>query len=114
MSAATFTETMTAKERTIAALTGKPYDRIPVNLLISDHAARVIGVTVGEYNNSAELLARGQIAAWRRYGMDMVNTGPGLVGIPEAIGSTIAVVPHASRLLGAGIVASGAYLVATL
>lgn len=83
-------ETMTSKERTIAALSGKPYDRIPVNLLISDHAARVIGVSVGEYNNSARLLAKGQIAAWRRYGSDLVNTGPGLSGIPEAIGSKVA------------------------
>lgn len=83
-------ETMTSKERTVAALTGKPYDRIPVNLLISDHAARVIGVTVGEYNQSAQLMAKGQIAAWRRYGSDMVNTGPGLSGIPEAIGSRVA------------------------
>jgi len=31
-----------------------------------------------------------------------------------ALGRAIAVVPHASRLLGAGIVASGAYLVAAL
>lgn len=85
-----FTETMTSKERTVAALTGKPYDRIPVNLLISDHAARVIGVTVGEYNNSALLMAEGQIAAWRLYGTDNVNTGPGLTGIAEAIGSRLA------------------------
>lgn len=85
-----FSETMSSKERTIAALTGKPYDRIPVNLLISDHAARVIGVSVGDYNNSAKLLAQGQIAAWRKYGADLVNTGPGLSGIPEALGSTIA------------------------
>jgi len=90
MTVTAFKETMTSKERTVAALTGKPYDRIPVNLLISDHAARVIGVTVGEYNNSAQLLARGQIAAWRRYGADNVNTGPGLTGIAEAIGSRIA------------------------
>jgi len=83
-------ETMTSKERTVAALSGKPYDRIPVNLLISDHAARVIGVSVGEYNNSAQLLAKGQIAAWRKYGSDLVNTGPGLSGIPEAIGSKVA------------------------
>jgi uroporphyrinogen decarboxylase len=83
-------DTMTSKERTVAALTGKPYDRIPVNLLISDHAARVIGVSVGEYNQSAELLARGQIEAWLRYGADNVNTGPGLTGIAEAIGSRIA------------------------
>lgn len=87
---ATFKETMTSKERTVAALTGKPYDRIPVNLLMSDHAARAIGVTVGEYNRCAKTMARGQITAWRRYGMDLINTGPGLVGIPEAIGSTIA------------------------
>lgn len=90
MGASSFIETMTSKERVVAALTGKPYDRIPVNLLISDHAARVIGVTVGEYNNSAKLLAQGQIAAWRRYGADNVNTGPGLTGVAEAIGSTIA------------------------
>ena len=90
MGASSFTETMTSKERVTAALTGKPFDRIPVNLLISDHAARVIGVTVGEYNKSAQLLARGQVAAWRRYGADNVNTGPGLTGIAEAIGSTIA------------------------
>lgn len=86
---AIFKETMSSRERTVAALTGKPYDRIPVNLLISDHAARVINVTVGEYNNSARLLARGQVAAWRLYGADNVNTGPGLTGIAEAIGSRI-------------------------
>lgn len=90
MSADGFKETMTSKERTLAALTGKPFDRIPVNLLISDHAARVIGVSVGDYNQSAELLARGQIAAWRRYGADNVNTGPGLTGVAEAIGSKVA------------------------
>jgi len=90
MATASFKESMTSRERTAAALTGKPYDRIPVNLLISDHAARVIGVTVGEYNNSAALMAKGQIAAWRRYGADAVNTGPGLTGIAEAIGSNVA------------------------
>lgn len=82
-------ETMTSRERLTAALTGKPYDRIPVNLLISDHAARVIGVTVAEYQQSAWLMAKGQAAAWRKYGHDVVNVGPGLTGIPEALGCTI-------------------------
>ena len=86
----TFKETMTSRERTVAALTGKPYDRIPVNLLMSDHAARVIGVTVGEYQTSARLMAEGQLAAWRSYGMDLINTGPGLTGIAEAAGSRLA------------------------
>ena len=81
---------MTSRERFAAALTGKPYDRIPVFLLMSDHAARVIGVTVGEYQNSANLMAKGQLEAWRLYGMDLINTGPGLTGIAEAIGSKLA------------------------
>ena len=46
---AEFREFMTSRERTVAALNGQPYDRIPVNLLMSDFAARVIGVTVREY-----------------------------------------------------------------
>jgi uroporphyrinogen decarboxylase len=106
---ATFTETLSSKERTIAALTGKPYDRIPVNLLISDHAARVIGVTVGEYNTSAELLAKGQIAAWRRYGADNVNTGPGLTGVAEALGSKVAF-PDATPYIAENVVHSEAVL----
>lgn len=74
----------------MAALSGKPYDRIPVYLLMSDHAARVIGVSVGEYQTSAALMAKGQLEAWRAYGMDLINTGPGLTGIAEAIGSRLA------------------------
>jgi uroporphyrinogen decarboxylase len=35
-------------------------------------------------------MARGQIAAWQTYGMDLVNTGPGLTGIAEAMGSRLA------------------------
>jgi uroporphyrinogen decarboxylase len=82
-------EYMTSKERVVAALTGQPYDRIPVFMLLSDQAARAIGVTVAEYQNSASLLAHGQLTAWREYGMDMINTGPGLTGIAEAAGSRL-------------------------
>jgi uroporphyrinogen decarboxylase len=85
----TFKETMTSKERVVAALTGQPYDRIPVFMLLSDQASRSIGVTVAEYQNSARLLADGQLTSWRRYGMDMINTGPGLTGIAEAAGSRL-------------------------
>ncbi|MBF0529480.1 MAG: uroporphyrinogen decarboxylase family protein [Deltaproteobacteria bacterium] len=87
---AAFKETMTSRQRTICALTGQPYDRIPVNLLMSDHAARVIGVSVGEYQTSAKLMSLGQLTAWRTYGMDLINTGPGLTGIAEAAGSRLA------------------------
>lgn len=89
MSTTPRSETMTSRERLAAAVTAKPFDRIPVNLLISDHAARVIGVSVAEYQHSPQLMAKGQAAAWRKYGHDVVNVGPGLTGIAEALGCTI-------------------------
>jgi uroporphyrinogen decarboxylase len=84
-----FKEFMTSKERVVAALTGQPYDRIPVFLLLSDQTARLLRVTVAEYQNSARLMAEGQLTAWRSYGMDLINTGPGLTGIAEAAGSRL-------------------------
>lgn len=90
-----FHEQLTGKQRIAAALTGKPYDRIPVNLLISDHAAQFAGVSVTEYESSAKLLVRGQVEAYRYYGHDFINIGPGLAGIPEAFGAKV-VIPAAS------------------
>ncbi|MDA8233647.1 MAG: uroporphyrinogen decarboxylase family protein [Clostridia bacterium] len=85
-----YCDEMTPKERSKALIEGKPFDRIPCNPFISDHAARVIGIKVSEYQLSAENLARGQIAAYRTYGHDSVGVGPGLAGIPEAVGSKVA------------------------
>lgn len=90
-----FADVMTSKERLAAALSGAPFDRIPVNLLISDHAAQLVNASVAEYQSSAQLMVRGQIAAYRLYGHDAVSVGPGLAGIPEAFGAKV-VFPAAS------------------
>jgi uroporphyrinogen decarboxylase len=81
---------MTPKERMTAYISGKSYDRMPCIPSLGDHAATVIGVTVGEYHRSAELMAKGQIAAYRKYGHDGVGVGPGSTGIAEAVGSKVA------------------------
>jgi uroporphyrinogen decarboxylase len=57
---------------------------------MSDHAAQFANVTVTEYESSADLLVRGQVAAYRHYGHDIINVGPGLSGIPEAFGAKVA------------------------
>lgn len=80
---------MTPRARMKAFLAGRPYDRIPCIPSLSDHAALVLGVTVAEYNQSADLMARGQIAAYRTYGHDAVGIGPGSTGIAEAAGSRV-------------------------
>ena len=56
------TETMTSAERFAAAVSGGPH-RVPVHLLISDHAARVLGVTVGETNLRQSSWPEGKL--WR-------------------------------------------------
>ena len=83
-------DSMTPKARMQALLTGEPYDRIPCIPSLSDHAALVLGVTVADYTQSADLMIKGQIAAYRRYGHDSVGVGPGSTGIAEAAGSRVA------------------------
>jgi len=78
---------MTAKERNAAFITGKPYDRIPCNLFIGDHAARLIGAKVSELHLTVEKAVEAQIAAFKTYESEGAGIGPGLGGIAEAIGS---------------------------
>ncbi len=80
---------MTAKERLRAFLDGKPYDRIPCNLFIGDHAARLIGARVGELHLSIDKAVEAQVAAYKIYHSEGTGVGPGLGGIAEAIGSQL-------------------------
>lgn len=80
---------MTAKERLSAFLEGKPYDRIPCNLFIGDHAARIIGAKVSELHLFVDKAVEAQVAAFKTYQSEGVGVGPGLGGIAEAIGSEL-------------------------
>ncbi len=80
---------MTAKERLQAFLEGKPYDRIPCNLFIGDHAARLIEAKVSELHLSVEKAVEAQVAAFNTYQTEGTGVGPGLGGIAEAIGSKL-------------------------
>jgi len=82
-------DAMSPKERIKAINEGKPYDRIPVNPSLGEHAALVLGISVSEYNRSATKMAEAQIAAYRLYGHDGVGVGPGSTAIAGAIGSRV-------------------------
>lgn len=79
-----FKEQMTPKERMQALAAGRPFDRIPCNPSISDHAAKLVGIKVSDYHRSAKQMARAQIAAYRRYGHDGISAS---ASIAEALGS---------------------------
>ncbi len=80
---------MTPLERVTAFMTGRPYDRIPCNPSMGDHAAKISGMKVSECHNSAQKMARAQITAYRTYGHDFVGLGPGHSGVAEALGSKL-------------------------
>ena len=84
---------MTPKERFGAFLTGKPMDRFLCVPLILNHAARVQGVTVGEYNRNGRLMGESHAAAWRRYGHDLIAIFSDTAMLAEAMGTVQQYVP---------------------
>lgn len=86
MSDRTFSDQMTSRERIGAALTGKPFDRIPCNCFMGEHAAQLVGAKISEMHLNADLFAAAQLTAYKVYRSDFVAVGPGLAGVAEAMG----------------------------
>ncbi|SDF24694.1 uroporphyrinogen decarboxylase family protein [Sporomusa acidovorans] len=80
---------MTPLQRLTAYSQGKPIDRLPCVPIVGNTAARVIGVKVSELPNSGKLLAQAQIAAYRRFGYDIIRIFTDLYGQAEAMGSVV-------------------------
>jgi len=85
---------MTPKERIEAMINGRPFDRVPCNIFIGDHAASIIGVKVSDLNFSSEKFIQGQLAANDLYGIESTGVSPGLAGIAEALGSELIFPDH--------------------
>ncbi|SMC31933.1 uroporphyrinogen decarboxylase family protein [Sporomusa malonica] len=80
---------MTPIERLTAYSQGKSVDRLPCVPIVGNTAARVIGVKVSELPVSGKLLAEAQIAAYRRFGYDIIRIFTDLYGQAEAMGAAI-------------------------
>lgn len=80
---------MTPRERMQAFLAGQPIDRVPCVPLILNHAARVLGVKVSDYNANPRVMADAHVAAFRRYGQDMITVFSDTAIIAEAMGTRL-------------------------
>jgi uroporphyrinogen decarboxylase len=80
---------MNSLERTLAAVTFAPLDRMPVMPQVFGHAAAVAGVSLDDYIRDGELLARSQLLALERYGYDAVFAVMDVNVETEALGSTL-------------------------
>lgn len=80
---------MTPLARQAAEARGGPIDRLPCIPIVGNGAARLIGVRVSELRRDGRLLARAQIAAYRRFGHDGVRIFTDLYPLAEAMGATV-------------------------
>ena len=80
---------MTAIERFQAYAQHQPIDRLPCVPIVGNTAARVIGVKVSEFRGNGQLIAKAQIAAYRRFGYDIIRIFTDLYTQAEAMGSTV-------------------------
>ena len=80
---------VTPKERIGHFLSGKPTDRVPCVPFILNHAARVLGVTVHEFATDGVVMGRANVAAWRRYGHDLITIFTDTAILAEALGTQL-------------------------
>ncbi len=81
---------MTPLQRQAAEARGEPIDRLPCVPIVGNTAARVIGVRVADLRRDGRLLARAQVAAYRRFRYDNVRIFTDLYTLAEAMGAKVA------------------------
>ena len=80
---------MSPKERIAAFLAGKPLDRFPCVPLVLNHAARIAGVKIGRHNRDGRLMGQCHVAAYHRYGQDLVTIFSDTAVLAEAMGTKL-------------------------
>jgi uroporphyrinogen decarboxylase len=84
-----FEDWMKPAQRLKAYSEGRPMDRLPCVPIVGNTAARVIGVQVRELRNNGELLAKAQVAAYKRFGYDGIRIFTDLYVQAEAMGAKV-------------------------
>jgi uroporphyrinogen decarboxylase len=80
---------MTPIERFAAYGRGEPIDRLPCVPIVGNTAARVIGVKVSEFRGNGKMIADAQVAAYRRFGYDVIRVFTDLYTQAEAMGARV-------------------------
>jgi uroporphyrinogen decarboxylase len=80
---------LTPVERFAACQRGGPLDRLPCVPIVGNTAARVLGVKVSEFRGNGRLIADAQVAAYRRFGYDVIRIFTDLYTQAEAMGAKV-------------------------
>jgi MtaA/CmuA family methyltransferase len=77
---------VTSVQRCLTVLAGGVPDRVPVCLLDFMPAAAQAGLSLREYCTDGRAMAEAHIAAWERYGHDMIDLENGVAALASAVG----------------------------
>lgn len=80
---------LTPLERLQAYNRGEAIDRLPCVPIVGNTAARVIGVKVSQFRGNGKLIAEAQVAAYRRFGYDVIRIFTDLYTLAEAMGAKV-------------------------
>jgi uroporphyrinogen decarboxylase len=80
---------MTSLERCMTVLKGGIPDRVPVCLENFQHAAALAGYTMRGYCLDGEKMAAAHIAAWEKFGHDMIDLENGVAALAQAAGCEV-------------------------
>lgn len=80
-------DTQGSLERVMCYLQGEKPQRVACFPLILNHAARVLGVPVGVYNRDGKTMGKAHVAAFRRYGNDLILIFSTTSTLAEAMGT---------------------------
>ncbi|WP_243375169.1 uroporphyrinogen decarboxylase family protein [Geotalea sp. SG265] len=83
------TDAMKPLERLAAYGKGEAIDRLPCVPIVGNTAARVIGVKVGDFRGNGPLIAQAQVAAYRKFGYDVIRIFTDLYTQAEAMGAKV-------------------------
>lgn len=83
------TETLNAPERVRRVLAGQLPDRVPVLAQNFQNTAWFAGIPLDELCRNGQLLAEAQLAAWERFGYDVLDLENGTVASASALGCQV-------------------------
>ncbi|MBM3702175.1 MAG: hypothetical protein FJW63_04140 [Actinobacteria bacterium] len=83
------TTTITPMERTIAAVSLRQSDRVPVLPWYAAWAAGLIGASIRQHDTDPYVMAKAQIAAYKELAQDGVITNIGAIVEPSAVGCPV-------------------------
>ena len=85
---------LTSRERVARVLAGELPDRVPVLMQNFQNTAYLAGMTLHEFCRSGARMAEAQLAAWERFGYDVIDLENGTAALAEACGCEVEYPEH--------------------